>query len=107
MIITDLVGYDGTDKLTDPAECRWNSMLPDLIRIANKENAAKMISVGHDFGSVCVSYLYCYFPDRVVGLIIVNLFRNSHPLYIDPSQLPPPPQHHCYSRSSEPSANPP
>jgi soluble epoxide hydrolase/lipid-phosphate phosphatase len=53
MIITDLVGYDGTDKLTDPAKCRWNSMLPDLIRVADKENAAKIISVGHDFGSVC------------------------------------------------------
>ncbi|KAF4337253.1 epoxide hydrolase [Fusarium beomiforme] len=58
MIVPDLLGYDGTDKPTDPAEYRWDKMLPDLIDIADHENAIKLISIGHDFGSVCVSHLY-------------------------------------------------
>jgi soluble epoxide hydrolase / lipid-phosphate phosphatase len=73
IIVPDLLGYDGTDKPTDPAEYRWDKMLQDLIEIADKENRAKLISIGHDFGSVCASHLYCYYPDRIVGLININV----------------------------------
>ncbi|KAK0387515.1 hypothetical protein NLU13_3761 [Sarocladium strictum] len=73
MIIPDLLGYDGTDKPEDPEEYRWDKMLPDLIEIADKEGATRLIAIGHDFGSVCASHLYSYFPERVVGLININV----------------------------------
>jgi len=73
IIVPDLLGYDGTDKPTDPAEYRWDRMLPDLIEIADKENASKLISIGHDMGAACANHLTCYYPDRVVGLINVNV----------------------------------
>ncbi|KAF2210276.1 hypothetical protein CERZMDRAFT_45739 [Cercospora zeae-maydis SCOH1-5] len=82
IIVPDLLGYDGTDKPTDPAEYRWDKMLADLIEIADKENADKLISIGHDMGSACASHLYCYYPDRVVGLINVNV------PYAPPSRQP-------------------
>lgn len=73
IIVPDLLGYDGTDKPTDPREYAWNKLLPDLIEIADKEDAHKLISIGHDFGSVCASHLYCYYRDRVVGLVNINV----------------------------------
>lgn len=73
VIIPDLLGYDGTDKPTDPTEYKWDSMTTDLIEIINEEKVDKVISIGHDWGSVCASRLYNYYPDRVVGLVLLNV----------------------------------
>jgi len=73
MIIPDMLGYGGTDKPTDPAEYRWDKMTQDLIEIVDKEEVSKIISVGHDWGSACASRLYNYHPDRVVGLVNINV----------------------------------
>jgi soluble epoxide hydrolase/lipid-phosphate phosphatase len=76
IIIPDLLGYDGTDKPTDPAEYRWSAMTQDLIEIIDTEKVSKVISIGHDWGSVCASRLYNYHPDRVVGIILLNVAYN-------------------------------
>lgn len=73
LIIPDLLGYDGTDKPTDPAEYRWSAMTKDLTEIIDTEKASKVVSIGHDWGSVCASRLYNYHPDRVVGIILLNI----------------------------------
>lgn len=82
IIIPDLLGYDGTDKPTDPAEYKWTVMLKDLIEIIDDEKVDKVISIGHDWGSTCASRLYNYYPDRVVGLI------NHNVAYSTPSRQP-------------------
>lgn len=73
MIIPDLLGYGGTDKPTDPAEYKWDAMTKDLIEIVDNEKADKIISIGHDWGSGCASRVYNYYPERVVGLVNLNV----------------------------------
>lgn len=73
MIIPDLLGYDGTSKPTDPAEYKWDAMMKDLIEIIDAEGHEKVISIGHDWGSVSAARLYNFYPDRVAGLVLLNV----------------------------------
>lgn len=76
MIIPDMLGYDGTDKPTDPAEYAWDKMTKDIMEIADAEEARQIVSVGHDWGSGAASRLYNHFPERVVGLVNLNVPYN-------------------------------
>ncbi|KAF2993526.1 hypothetical protein E8E13_002033 [Curvularia kusanoi] len=76
MIIPDMLGYDGTDKPTDAAEYAWEKMTKDIIEIADAEEAQRIVSLGHDWGSSAASRLYNHYPDRVVGLINLNVPYN-------------------------------
>lgn len=82
IIIPDMLGYDGTDKPTDPAEYRWDLMTKDLIEIIDTEKVDKFISIGHDWGSACASRMYNYYPNRVAGLV------NLHVSYSPPGRTP-------------------
>ena len=73
IIIPDMLGYDGTDKPTDPAAYKWDVMTQDLTEIIDAEGYWKFISIGHDWGSVSAARLYNYHPDRVVGLVLLNV----------------------------------
>ncbi|KAL1796696.1 hypothetical protein ACET3X_005236 [Alternaria dauci] len=73
IIIPDLLGYDGTDKPVDPAAYTWDKMSNDLVEILDAEKAQKCIAIGHDFGSPTASRLYNYHPERVVGLVNMNV----------------------------------
>ncbi|KAF2821429.1 epoxide hydrolase-like protein [Ophiobolus disseminans] len=73
IIVPDLLGYDGTDKPTDPAEFKWDVMTKDLVEIIDTEKVDKVISIGHDWGSACAARLYNYHPDRVVGCVFLNV----------------------------------
>ncbi|KAJ8116478.1 hypothetical protein OPT61_g2102 [Boeremia exigua] len=73
MIIPDMLGYDGTDKPTDPAEYQFHKMTKDIIEIADAEDAQSVVSIGHDWGSSAASRLYNHYPDKVVGLINLNV----------------------------------
>lgn len=73
MIIPDMLGYDGTDKPTDPAEYAWEKLTKDIIDIADAEDAQNIVSIGHDWGSSAASRLYNHYPDRVVGLVNLNV----------------------------------
>jgi soluble epoxide hydrolase/lipid-phosphate phosphatase len=82
IIIPDLLGYNGTDKPTDPAEYGWDKMTKDLMEIIDTEKADKVISIGHDWGSACAARLYNYNPTRVVGIVLLNV------AYTAPSRKP-------------------
>ncbi|TIA34750.1 hypothetical protein D6C79_08685 [Aureobasidium pullulans] len=73
MIIPDMLGYDGTDKPTDPAEYQFHKMAKDIIEIADAEGAKDIVSIGHDWGSTAASRLYNHYPDRVVGLVNISV----------------------------------
>jgi pimeloyl-ACP methyl ester carboxylesterase len=79
IIVPDMLGYDGTDKPKDPSVYKWDVMTKDLIEILDAENAEKCISIGHDWGSSCASRLYNYHPDRVAGLVNLNVVYNAPP----------------------------
>lgn len=73
IIVPDMLGYDGTDKPTDTSKYQWDVMTKDLVEILDAENVSKAISIGHDWGSACASRLYNFYPDRIVGLINLNV----------------------------------
>jgi len=73
MIIPDMLGYDGTDKPTDPAEYRFDKITKDITEILDAEGSPKVVSIGHDWGSEAASRLYNFYPDRVVGLVNLNI----------------------------------
>lgn len=73
IIIPDMLGYDGTDKPTDPSAYRWDGMTKDLIEIIDAEQHQTVISIGHDWGSFAASRLCQYYPHRVVGLVNLNV----------------------------------
>ncbi|KAH7344325.1 Alpha/Beta hydrolase protein [Pyrenochaeta sp. MPI-SDFR-AT-0127] len=49
IIIPDMLGYDGTDKPTDPSAYKWDVMTKDLIEIIDNEGTDTAISIGHDW----------------------------------------------------------
>lgn len=73
VIVPDMLGYDGTDKPTDPIEYRWDKLTKDMTEILDAEGKPQVISIGHDWGSTAASWLYNYHPDRVLGLINMNV----------------------------------
>lgn len=73
MIILDMLGYDGTDKPTDPAEYQFHKLAKDIIEIADAEGAKDIVSIGHDWGSTAASRLFNHYPDRVVGLVNISV----------------------------------
>jgi soluble epoxide hydrolase/lipid-phosphate phosphatase len=73
IIIPDMLGYDGTDKPTDPAAYKFELMTKDIIEILDAEGAQKCISIGHDWGSTFAARLYQYHPERVAGLVNINV----------------------------------
>lgn len=86
IIIPDLLGYDGTDKPTDVNAYVWSGMTADVIEIVDAEQHEKVISIGHDWGSSAASRLYNYYPDRVVGLVNLNVAYtppNREPFNLD------------------------
>lgn len=73
VIAPDLLGYGGTSKPTDPAEYKLGLMAADLVEILDAEGVTKVISLGHDWGSRMAQLLYNLHPDRVSGLVMVNV----------------------------------
>ncbi|KIW04638.1 uncharacterized protein PV09_04384 [Verruconis gallopava] len=80
LIIPDLLGYGGTDKPADPTQYRHDLVSKDLTEILDVEKVSKVIVVGHDWGAAVASRLLNYYPERVVGLILLNV------AYLPPSK---------------------
>ncbi|KAG6812245.1 hypothetical protein H0H92_003785 [Tricholoma furcatifolium] len=64
LIVPDLLGYGGTDKPSDYADYRLRLMSEDVIDLLDTEKIEKVIGVGHDWGSVLLSRIANYFPER-------------------------------------------
>lgn len=70
----DCLGYGGSSKETNPAAYAWHLLTRDIIEILDVENIEdRVISIGHDWGSFLAQRLCNYHPDRVCGLILINL----------------------------------
>lgn len=73
MIIPDMLGFGNTSKPTDPAAYKWDVMMKDLVDIIDAEGYQKVISLGHDWGAGSAARLYNFYPDRVAGMILLNV----------------------------------
>ncbi|KAI0895493.1 alpha/beta-hydrolase [Annulohypoxylon nitens] len=73
LIIPDFLGYSGTSKPTDVAAYTYGGLTADVVDILDAEHVEKVISIGHDFGSLIAQRLYVFHPERVQGLVILNV----------------------------------
>lgn len=73
LLIPDLLGYAGTSKPSDPSLYNFRSMSDDLVEILDAENITSVIAIGHDWGSALAQRLYLFHPQKVVGLILLNV----------------------------------
>lgn len=73
VVAPDCLGYGGTSKPTDPAAYAWSQMTGDAIEILDAEGITDVISIGHDWGCLLAQRLYNFHPDRVRGLVLMNV----------------------------------
>jgi pimeloyl-ACP methyl ester carboxylesterase len=73
IVIPDLLGYGETSKPSDPQLYNFKAMAQDMMEILDNEKQRKIISVGHDWGSSLAQRVALFHPERVVGLIILNV----------------------------------
>lgn len=80
IVVPDLLGYNGTSKPTDAQAYNSKGMADDLAEILDHETIKHVISVGHDWGSYLAQRVALFYPDRVVGLILLNVaYMDANP----------------------------
>ncbi|KAF5376027.1 hypothetical protein D9615_007725 [Tricholomella constricta] len=72
LIVPDMLGYGGTDKPTDYTQYTLSLMSQDVIDILDAEKVEKAVAVGHDWGSILVSRLANYHPDRFIAFAFLG-----------------------------------
>ncbi|ETN38244.1 uncharacterized protein HMPREF1541_06275 [Cyphellophora europaea CBS 101466] len=73
VIALDCLGYGGTSKPLDLKAYAYSNMTAHAVAIMDAEKVNKVVSVGHDWGSVLCQRLYNYYPERVSGVIMINV----------------------------------
>jgi pimeloyl-ACP methyl ester carboxylesterase len=73
ILVPDLLGYNGTSKPTNTDAYNSKGMATDLAEILEHENIDKVISIGHDWGSYMAQRMWLWFPEKVAGLIMLNI----------------------------------
>ncbi|GKU09954.1 epoxide hydrolase 2 [Fusarium langsethiae] len=73
VVALDCLGYGETSKPTDVEAYAWQHMTADSVEILDAENLTTVISMGHDWGSTMCQRFYNFYPDRVCGLVMVNV----------------------------------
>ena len=73
VVIPDCLGYDGTDKPTDPKEYNPVGMMNDFSEILDAEKIDKVIITGHDWGAGLAARFYIFKPERCLGMITMKL----------------------------------
>ncbi|KAH7555147.1 hypothetical protein BM1_07808 [Bipolaris maydis] len=73
ILIPDLLGYGDTAKPEDPTAYSSKSMAFDLAEILAAEGITHTIVIGHDWGSFLGQRLYFWAPERVAGLVMLNV----------------------------------
>lgn len=64
MLAPDLLGYGGSSKPTSAENYKAKSMAGEIIEILESENIQRVHAVSHDMGSILLSRLVNYFPER-------------------------------------------
>lgn len=73
IVALDCLGYAGTSKPTDYKAYNFQHMSKDAVDILDHEKLGNVISLGHDWGCGIAQRLYNFHPDRVIGLVMLNV----------------------------------
>jgi pimeloyl-ACP methyl ester carboxylesterase len=79
VVIPDCLGYDGTDKPTDPHAYVLSKQSQDICEILDAEGLDKIVTAGHDFGSTFAQRMYIWHPERCIGMITLNVAYRGKP----------------------------
>ncbi|KZL67247.1 epoxide hydrolase 2 [Colletotrichum tofieldiae] len=72
-IALDDLGFGESSKPTDTKTYACDGITADVVEILDAEGISKVVSVGHDWGSLIAQRLYNFHPDRVCGLVMLNV----------------------------------
>lgn len=79
VVIPDCLGYDGTDKPTDPAAYAFSGQTQDMCDILDAEGIDKIITTGHDWGASFAHRVWIHHPERCVGMATLNVAYSGKP----------------------------
>lgn len=73
-ILTDLLGFGGSSKPTDPSQYNYKQQADSLSQILDTENVPNnVIVIGHDWGSAVTQRFYLYHRPRCIGVVLLSL----------------------------------
>jgi len=72
ILAPDLLGYGGTSKPMDAKMYNTKAMAKDLSELLDHEGIGKIVSIGHDFGSIMAQRMWLWYPERVLGVVLLN-----------------------------------
>lgn len=82
-IAPDLRGYGASDKPEGVGEYTMQTLIADVLGLLDALHLEKAVFVGHDWGSLILWQMALAHPDKIAGLVILNIpFYPSPP--IDP-----------------------
>lgn len=67
ILAPDLLGYGGTSKPASAEEYKAKKMATEMTEILDHERLTKVHAVSHDTGTILLSRLANYFPDRLLS----------------------------------------
>jgi pimeloyl-ACP methyl ester carboxylesterase len=67
ILAPDLLGYGGSSKPTSAEEYKAKKMAAEMIEILDHEGLTKVHAVSHDTGTILLSRLANYYPDRLLS----------------------------------------
>lgn len=67
ILAPDLLGYGGTSKPTSAEKYKAKKMAAEIIEILDHERLTKVHAISHDTGTILLSRLANYFPDRLLS----------------------------------------
>ena len=73
LLIPDCLGYAGTSKPLEPASYNSRDMAKDMMELLDHEGVKQIISTGHDWGSFLAQRIWLWNPERVVGIMLLNV----------------------------------
>ncbi|EFQ35576.1 uncharacterized protein GLRG_10720 [Colletotrichum graminicola M1.001] len=73
VIAVDILGFGESSKPTDEEAYAFDGLTGDIVAILDAESINKVISLGHDWGSLTAQRLYNFYPARVCGVVMLNV----------------------------------
>ncbi|GME48337.1 Alpha/beta hydrolase fold-1 [Neofusicoccum parvum] len=82
IIAIDQLGYGESSKPTDPALYNSKAVAADIAELLAAESVAKIVVIGHDWGSFVAQRVWLWQPELVAGVALLNV------AYIPPAAEP-------------------
>ncbi|MBU5484506.1 alpha/beta hydrolase [Clostridium sp. MSJ-11] len=78
-IVLDLRGTGKSGELNAPIKKGLETQSKDVADLMNQLNVKKAVFIGVSYGGVLTQKFYSLFPEKVMGMVIVDSFTHTHP----------------------------